>query len=65
VSKAAGHSGRTQSHIQTVAGEARVEEIARMMGGAQGAHGTAGQAHAQELLALATGQPTKKPKARR
>jgi DNA repair protein RecN (Recombination protein N) len=40
--------GRTTSRIETVAGEARVGEIARMLGGATLA-GTS-RAHAQALL---------------
>ena len=49
VSKAA-HEGRTRSDISPVGGEARVAEIARMLGGER-LSGTS-LAHAQELLAV-------------
>jgi DNA repair protein RecN (Recombination protein N) len=66
VSKGASADGRTQSEVRAVQGEARVGEIARMMGGASGGSGTAGLAHAQELLAMATAKPAaKKAKAAR
>lgn len=52
VSKAA-RNGVTTSDVQPVGGEARVAEIARMLGGDR-LSGTS-IAHAQELLALATG----------
>lgn len=55
VSKRTTAAGSTESDVQAVLGEARVAEVARMMGGA--GPGRAGQAHAQELLALATGGP--------
>jgi DNA repair protein RecN (Recombination protein N) len=50
VSKAA-REGRTLSRIAPVAGEARVAEIARMLGGQQ--LSGAGLAHAQEMLSAA------------
>jgi DNA repair protein RecN (Recombination protein N) len=59
VSKATTQQGATQSGVHAVLGEARVAEVARMMGGARG---SAGLAHAQELLATATaesGKPNK------
>ncbi len=63
VSKATTKQGATQSDVHAVLGEARVAEVARMMGGARG---LAGLAHAQELLATATaegGKPSNKRKA--
>jgi DNA repair protein RecN (Recombination protein N) len=60
VSKATTRSGNTQSDVQAVQGEARVAEVARMMGGAGVGTGATGLAHAQELLALAT-TPAPKP----
>jgi DNA repair protein RecN (Recombination protein N) len=60
VSKTTTQQGVTQSDVQAVLGEARVAEVARMMGGARG---SAGLAHAQELLATATaesGKPAKR-----
>ncbi len=50
VSKAL-HEGKTRSDVQPVAGEARVAEIARMLGGERQTGTTL--AHAQELLAVA------------
>ena len=44
--------GRTESRIEAVEGEARVDELARMLGG-----GEAARNHASELLRLATGRP--------
>jgi len=49
VSKAA-REGSTRSHVQAVQGEARVGEIARMLGGER-LSGTS-LAHAQEMLAV-------------
>ncbi|MED5622265.1 DNA repair protein RecN [Ideonella sp. BN130291] len=59
VSKAA-HQGVTTSDVQPVQGEARVAEVARMLGGER-LSGTS-VAHAQELLAVAgnTAAPAKK-----
>ncbi|WP_353094620.1 DNA repair protein RecN [Methylibium sp.] len=51
VSKAA-QGGSTRSQVDPVSGEARVQEIARMLGG--GAAGGTSLAHAQALLAAAT-----------
>jgi DNA repair protein RecN (Recombination protein N) len=61
VSKATTRSGTTQSGVQAVQGEARVAEVARMMGGAGTGSGATGLAHAQELLALAT-EPAAAPR---
>jgi DNA repair protein RecN (Recombination protein N) len=44
--------GSTRSHIEPVAGEGRVAEIARMLGGGERLSGTT-LAHAQELLTVA------------
>jgi DNA repair protein RecN (Recombination protein N) len=44
--------GTTRSHIEPVTGEARVAEIARMLGGGERLSGTT-LAHAQELLTVA------------
>ena len=54
VSKAA-QGGSTRSQVDPVTGEARVQEIARMLGG--GAAGGTSLAHAQALLAAATSAP--------
>jgi DNA repair protein RecN (Recombination protein N) len=51
VAKAAGADGRTSSRITPVAGEARVAEVARMLGGA--AQSGTGLVHAREMLASA------------
>ncbi len=48
VSKASSGSGGVISALQAVDGQARVAELARMLGGAQ--HSAVGLAHAQELL---------------
>jgi len=48
--------GHTRSRVEVVAGEARVAEIARMLGGER-LSGTS-LAHAQEMLAVATEAPT-------
>jgi DNA repair protein RecN (Recombination protein N) len=45
-------AGSTRSRLEVVAGEARVAEIARMLGGER-LSGTS-LAHAQEMLAVAT-----------
>jgi DNA repair protein RecN (Recombination protein N) len=55
VAKAA-HEGVTTSDVRPLHGEARVAEIARMLGGGERRSGTS-LAHAQELLALATEAP--------
>ncbi|MCK6426985.1 MAG: DNA repair protein RecN [Burkholderiaceae bacterium] len=54
VSKEAGAQGRTTSQLQPVEGEARVAELARMLGG--GAHSPSGLAHAREMLASVENQ---------
>ncbi|EWS57356.1 Recombination protein N [Methylibium sp. T29-B] len=58
VSKAA-QGGSTRSQVDPVTGEARVQEIARMLGG--GAAGGTSLAHAQALLATATSAPPAPP----
>lgn len=60
VSKAA-QGGSTRSQVAPVTGEARVQEIARMLGG--GAAGGTSLAHAQALLAAATSTPPAPPAA--
>ncbi len=52
VSKAA-RDGRTTSQVEPVAGEARVQEVARMLGGASGTS----LAHAQALLGAGAAPP--------
>ena len=61
VSKRA-EGGRTHSEVQPVQGEARVREIARMLGSGGEAAGTS-LAHAQALLAAATATPAPVPAA--
>jgi DNA repair protein RecN (Recombination protein N) len=61
VSKAA-QGGVTTSDVQPVAGEARVAEVARMLGGERRS-GTS-LAHAQELLTVATAAPAGKKRSR-
>jgi DNA repair protein RecN (Recombination protein N) len=56
VSKAA-RGGATESDVQRVSGEARVAEVARMLGAR--ATGTS-LAHAQEMLAAAEEAPARK-----
>jgi DNA repair protein RecN (Recombination protein N) len=53
VSKAVAASGRTASDVRPVTGEARVAEIARMLGGERLATSLA---HAEQLLVQATGE---------
>ena len=53
VSKAVAASGRTASDVRPVAGEARVAEIARMLGGERLATSLA---HAEQLLVQATAE---------
>ncbi|MDH5328851.1 MAG: DNA repair protein RecN [Aquincola sp.] len=64
VSKAVASSGRTASDVRPVTGEARVAEIARMLGGDRLATSLA---HAEQLLVQATGDspPPKAAKSRR
>ncbi|MBL8349339.1 MAG: DNA repair protein RecN [Burkholderiaceae bacterium] len=59
VSKTALPDGRTASHVLIVAGEPRVAEVARMLGGERGA-GTS-LAHAQAMLRQALAQPSGEP----
>ncbi len=54
--------GRTRSDVRAVAGEARVAEIARMLGGER-LSGTS-LAHAQEMLQVATAPQAAAPAAR-
>jgi DNA repair protein RecN (Recombination protein N) len=58
--------GSTRSHIEPVAGEARVAEVARMLGGGERLSGTT-LAHAQELLTVAaeTATPPRSNRARK
>ncbi|HMX12003.1 MAG TPA: DNA repair protein RecN, partial [Burkholderiaceae bacterium] len=51
VAKAVGADGRTHSHIAPVEGEARVAEVARMLGGS--AQSGTGLVHARDMLASA------------
>ena len=55
VVRKAAQGGSTRSQVDPVIGEARVQEIARMLGG--GAAGGTSLAHAQALLAAATSAP--------
>jgi DNA repair protein RecN (Recombination protein N) len=55
--------GSTASDVQPVAGEARVAEVARMLGGERRS-GTS-LAHAEELLSVGTAAPARARKARR
>ncbi|MCH8180672.1 MAG: DNA repair protein RecN [Proteobacteria bacterium] len=55
-------AGQTTSDIRTVQGEARVQEVARMLGGAIG---DTSLAHAQAMLDAAQGQPGTPQKARK
>jgi DNA repair protein RecN (Recombination protein N) len=59
VSKNAQPDGRTASSVMAVAGEPRVAEVARMLGGERGA-GTS-LAHAQAMLRQALAQPAPEP----
>jgi len=56
VAKAVGADGRTASRIAPVLGEARVAEVARMLGGA--AQSSTGLGHAREMLASAVHDAT-------
>jgi DNA repair protein RecN (Recombination protein N) len=62
VSKAS-HAGTTRSRVDAVAGEARVAEIARMLGG-EHLSGTS-LAHAQELLSVAAASGVALPRGRK
>jgi DNA repair protein RecN (Recombination protein N) len=62
VSKAL-HDGSTRSDVKPVSGEARVAEVARMLGGERLSGTTL--AHAQELLTVAAEAPTPSPRPRK
>ena len=61
VSKLAQADGHTASNVAAVAGEPRVAEVARMLGGERGA-GTS-LAHAQSMLLQALTVPAEEPAA--
>ncbi|MFM8610530.1 MAG: DNA repair protein RecN [Burkholderiaceae bacterium] len=57
-----GSASRTTSHVAPVQGEARTEEIARMLGGAS--LSDTSRAHAREMLQAPAGKPTSQPAAK-